>query len=63
MVDNSSLFEKYKLNNNVVVPSRLAIAPMVLFASDDQGQITDEERSYLSHHASSIGLYILLNSI
>ena len=59
MVDNSSLFEKYKLNNNVVVPSRLAIAPMVLFASDDQGQITDEERSYLSHHASSIGLYIL----
>ena len=59
MVDNSSLFEKYKLNNNVVVPSRLAIAPMVLFASDDQGQITDEERSYLSHHASEIGLYIL----
>ena len=59
MVDNSSLFEKYKLNNNVVVPSRLAIAPMVLFASDDQGQITIEERSYLSHHASEIGLYIL----
>ena len=59
MVDNSSLFEKCKLNNNVVVPSRLAIAPMVLFASDDQGQITDEERSYLSHHASEIGLYIL----
>ena len=59
MVDNSSLFEKCKLNNNVVVPSRLAIAPMVLFASDDQGQITIEERSYLSHHASEIGLYIL----
>jgi 2,4-dienoyl-CoA reductase-like NADH-dependent reductase (Old Yellow Enzyme family) len=29
MVDNSKLFEKYKLNNNVEVPGRLAIAPMV----------------------------------
>ena len=59
MVDNSSLFEKIKLNNNVEVPNRLAIPPMVIFASDDQGQITDEERSYLSQHASGVGLYIL----
>ena len=59
MVDNSQLFQKYKLNNNVEVPSRLAVAPMVIFGSDDSGQITDEERSYLQHRATGIGLYIL----
>jgi len=37
MVDNSKLFEKYKLNNNVEVPGRLAIAPMVIFGADDSG--------------------------
>ena len=59
MVDNSKLFEKYKLNNNVEVPGRLAVAPMVIFGADDSGQITDEERSYLAHRATGIGLYIL----
>ena len=59
MVDNSKLFEKYKLNNNVEVPNRLAVAPMVIFGADDTGQITDEERSYLAHRATGIGLYIL----
>ena len=59
MVDNSKLFEKYKLNNNVEVPGRLAIAPMVIFGADDSGQVTDEERSYLAHRAAGIGLYIL----
>ena len=59
MVDNSKLFEKYKLNNNVEVPSRLAVAPMVIFGADDTGHITDEERAYLAHRATGIGLYIL----
>ena len=59
MVDNSKLFEKYKLNNNVEVPGRLAVAPMVIFGADDSGHITDEERSYLVHRATGIGLYIL----
>ena len=63
MVDNSKLFEKYKLNNNVEVPGRLAIAPMVIFGADDSGQITDEERSYLAHRATGIGLYILGASV
>ena len=59
MVDNSGLFEKYKLNNNIEVPARLAVAPMVIFGAGDSGQITDEERSYLAHRATGIGLYIL----
>ena len=60
MVDNSGLFEKYKLNNNIEVPARLAVAPMVIFCAGDSGQITDEERSYLAHRATGIGLYISL---
>ena len=59
MVDNSKLFETIKLNNNVEVPGRLAVAPLSIYGSDDSGQITDEERSYLAHRATGIGLYIL----
>ena len=59
MVDNSKLFETIKLNNNVEVPGLLAVAPLSIYGSDDSGQITDEERSYLAHRATGIGLYIL----
>ena len=59
MVDNSKLFETIKLNNNVEVPGRLAVAPLSIYGSDDSGQITDEERSYLAHRATGIVLYIL----
>ena len=59
MVDNSKLFEKYKLNNNVEVSGRLVVAPMVILGADESGQITDEERSYLANRAEGIGLYIL----
>jgi len=47
------------LNNNVEIPGRAAVAPMNIFGADDSGQITDEERSYLAHRATGIGLYIL----
>ena len=59
MVDNSKLFEKYKLNNNVEVPSRLAVAPLSLYGSDPSGHLLDEERQYLTKRATGIGLYIL----
>ena len=59
MVDNSELFEKYKLNNNVEVPSRLAVAPLSLYGSDPSGHLLDEERQYLAKRATGIGLYIL----
>ena len=59
MVDNSKLFEKYKLNNNVEVPSRLAVAPLSLYGSDPSGHLLDEERQYLAKRATGIGLYIL----
>ena len=59
MVDNSKLFEKYKLNNNVEVPSRLVVAPLSLYGSDPSGHLLDEERQYLAKRATGIGLYIL----
>ena len=59
MVDNSKLFEKYKLNNNVEVPSRLTVAPLSLYGSDPSGHLLDEERQYLAKRATGIGLYIL----
>ena len=59
MVDNSKLFEKIKLNNNVEVPGRIAVPPLSIYGADDSGKITDEERSYLKNRATGIGLYIL----
>ena len=59
MVDNPKLFEKYKLNNKVEVPSRLAAAPLSLYGSDPSGHLLDEERQYLAKRATGIGLYIL----
>ena len=54
MVDNSKLFEKYKLNNNVEVPGLLAVAPLTLFGSNPDGSVSDEEREYLKLRATNI---------
>ena len=59
MSDNSKLFEKYTLNNNVEVPSRLVIPPLTLFSSNPDGTISDGERDYLKLRATNVGLYIL----
>ena len=55
----SNLFEKFTLNNKVVVPSRLAVAPITLFSSNPDGSINDEEREYLKLRGTGVGLYIL----
>ena len=46
MVDNSKLFEKYTLNNNVQVPGLLVIAPMGIFGSNPDGTIGEEEKEF-----------------
>jgi len=53
------LFEKYVLNNNVEVPSRLVAAPLTLFCSDPKIAISDEERDFLGTRGKNYGLYIL----
>ena len=59
MVDNSRLFEKYTLNNNVAVPGRLVIAPMGIFGSNPDGTLGEEEKEFYKQRATNIGLYIL----
>ena len=59
MVDNSKLFEKYTLNNKVEVPGLLAVAPLTLFGSNQDGSVSEEEREYLKLRATNIGIYIL----
>ena len=56
---NSKLFEKITLNNGVEIDNRLAIPPLTLFTSNQDGSITDEERNYLKVRGKDIGLYIL----
>ena len=58
-MNNSKLFEKITLNNKVEVPSRLAIPPLTLFGSNEDGTISKEESEYLKIRGTNIGLYIL----
>ena len=58
-MSTEKLFEKYTLNNKVVVPNRLAIAPLTLFGSNPDGTISKEESEYLKQRATDIGLYIV----
>ena len=58
-MNNSKLFEKITLNNGVEVDNRLAVPPLTLFTSNQDGSITDEERNYLKVRGKDIGLYIL----
>ena len=59
MTDNSKLFEKYVLNNNVEVPGRLVIPPLTLFSSNPDGSLSEGERKYLELRGTGVGLYIL----
>ena len=58
-MSSSKLFEKVKLNNNIEVQNRLAVAPITLFSCNPDGTINDEEREYLKLRATNIGIYIL----
>lgn len=58
MSDTARLFQPYILNNGVQIKNRLAVAPMTHWASDRQGQITDEERRFLQGRAQDFGLFI-----
>ena len=47
------------MNNNVEIRNRLAVPPMVVFAANTDGSLTDEEREYLKKRGDEIGLFIL----
>ena len=56
---SEKLFEKYTLNNKVIVPNHLVVAPLTLFGSNPDGTINKEESEYLKQRAINMGLYIL----
>ena len=59
MIDNSNLFKKYKLNNNVEVPSLLTVAPMGILGANPDGTISETEKEFFKLRATNVGLYIL----
>jgi len=59
MYDNSKLFEKFKLNNGVEVPSRLGVPPMTIFCQNPDGSVSDAERAFFRYRGENVGLYIL----
>ena len=52
------VFQPYTFNNGATVPNRLAVAPMTHFASDENGHITDQERTFLQNRFKGFGLFI-----
>ena len=52
------VFQPYTFNNGATVPNRLAVAPMTHFASDENGHITDQERTFLQNRFRGFGLFI-----
>ena len=52
------IFQPYTFNNGATVPNRLAVAPMTHFASDENGHITDQERTFLRNRFKGFGLFI-----
>ncbi len=57
-MDNKILFESYTFNNGVKVNSRLAVAPLTLFSSNEDGSVSEGEARFMSTRAEHIGLYI-----
>ena len=52
------VFQPYTFNNGATVPNRLTVAPMTHFASDKNGHITDQERTFLQNRFKGFGLFI-----
>lgn len=52
------LFQPYRFNNGVEVKNRLVVAPMTHFASNEDGTLSQPERTFLHNRATDIGLFI-----
>ncbi|HHW7506885.1 TPA: NADH-dependent flavin oxidoreductase [Mannheimia haemolytica] len=52
------LFEPFELNNGVSVKNRLVLAPLTLWASHDDGTISEDELAFFSRRAVEFGLAV-----
>lgn len=52
------LFQPYTLNNGVEIKNRLVVAPMTHLASNDDGTLGGQERTFISNRAGDMGIFI-----
>ncbi|WP_373740220.1 NADH-dependent flavin oxidoreductase [Neisseria sp.] len=52
------LFQPYTLNNGVEIKNRLVVAPMTHLASNDDGTLGGQERTFISNRAGDMGMFI-----
>lgn len=55
----NNLFVDYVLNNGVKIENRLVVAPMTLFAANDDGTFSDEEIKFMENRGKNVGMFIL----
>ncbi|KAE9540207.1 NADH-dependent flavin oxidoreductase [Ursidibacter maritimus] len=54
----NSLFQTYTLNNGVEIKNRLVVAPMTHFSSNEDGTLSEQERTFISNRAVDMGMFI-----
>lgn len=53
------LFESYRLNNGVELKNRLVVAPLTIYDSGQNGELTDDARAFWNNRFEGFGLYIM----
>ncbi|OTN91574.1 NADH-dependent flavin oxidoreductase [Enterococcus faecium] len=55
----NALFTPYCLNNGVEIKNRLAVAPLTIYDSGENGELTDDARRFWNNRFEGFGLYIM----
>ena len=55
----SPLFVPYELNNGVYLENRLVVAPLTVYDSGDNGELTEASRTFWNNRFAGFGLYIM----
>ena len=53
------LFVPYELNNGVILKNRLVVAPLSIYDSGANGELTDSARSFWKNRFEGFGMYIM----
>ena len=53
------LFEKYTLNNGVEIKNRLVVAPMTLFAANEDGTFSQGDFDFMKNRGENMGMFIV----
>lgn len=55
----NALFTPYRLNNGVEIKNRLVVAPLTIYDSGENGELTDAARRFWNDRFEGFGLYIM----